>query len=274
MIEPKGVLVCNPAFFDVIDRKNPFMDPEKRIDRARALAQWQDVVGAFAASGLTVHEIEPLPQCEDMVFTANPAFTGFTSDGRLRAVAGRMRYPSRELEVVPQLEALRSLNYDIVTPPQGVQFEGGGDAVWHLGGKMLFLGIGPRSDAGAISLLEHAFGVEVVPLRLQIDRFYHLDTALSVLDKDVAVVYSRAFDADSYAELKRRFRHLVEVADDEANRMACNAARAGGNVVVIDASARATITNLRALGYDALPVDTSEFIKSGGSVYCMKQYLF
>ena len=31
---------------------------------------------------------------------------------------------------------------------------------------------------------------------------------------------------------------------------------------------------MRAMGLGVVEVDTSEFVKSGGSVYCMKQYLF
>ncbi|MDQ6826811.1 MAG: arginine deiminase family protein [Candidatus Eremiobacteraeota bacterium] len=273
-MKPKGVLVCRPTFFDVIDRKNLFMDPGNKIDRTRALQQWTAAVEAFRKSGLFVSEVAPLQGCEDMVFTANPALTGLDRQGKRRAVASRMRHASRKLEVAPQIERLRSLGYEVVDLPEDVTFEGGGDAVWHLSGKTLFLGIGSRSDVAAAANLERTYSVEVVPLRLSTERFYHLDTALCVLDEDTAIAYPGALDNISYAEITRRFSTIIEVQEAEANRMACNAARAGDNVVVIHCDATATIAALRDHGYDVAAIDTSELMKSGGSVSCMKQYLF
>jgi len=54
---------------------------------------------------------------------------------------------------------------------------------------------------------------------------------------------------------------------------ACNACSIAGTVI-IEQSAVRTIQELRDRGFTVVPVDTSEFLKSGGSVYCMKQYLF
>ncbi len=274
MLVPRGVLVCRPTFFDVVDVKNPFMNARNPVDRGLALRQWQTLRDAFEASGLEIREIEPLPGAEDMVFTANPAFTGLDRAGNRRAVESRMHYASRQSEVAAQIGALRDMGYDIAQLPPGIQFEGGGDAVWHLGGNVIFLGIGPRSDSGAIAVLEKTFEVEVVPLRLKTERFYHLDTAFAMLDDATALVYPDAFDAASYCELSRRCARLIEVGEVEAGRMACNASRAGNNVVIIDSSASGTISELRTRGYDVATVDTSEFVKSGGSVYCMKQYVF
>lgn len=273
MIQPHGVIMCRPTHFEVIDRKNPFMDPANAVDRRAADKQWEAVASAFRACGVPVHEVDAQAGCEDMVFTANPAFAGIAADGSRRAVASRMRFPSRRAEVVPLVQRLRQLGYDIVEIPEDVSFEGGGDAVWHSDGSALFLGIGPRTGMAAAPLLERAFEVEVIPLTLKSERFYHLDTALSVIG-ETAIVHAGAFDADSYTQISNRFSRIIEVDDAEADRMACNAAWAGGRNVIIDAGATVSISRLKDAGYDVLPVDTSEFMKSGGSVYCMKQYVF
>jgi len=56
--------------------------------------------------------------------------------------------------------------------------------------------------------------------------------------------------------------------------MACNAAAFLRRTVVIQQGSERINRKLRALGYEVLEVDTSEFMKSGGSVFCMKMYLF
>ncbi|MFN2529174.1 MAG: dimethylarginine dimethylaminohydrolase family protein [Candidatus Baltobacteraceae bacterium] len=251
------------------------MRPGTPVDAARAQRQWQAVVDAFARSGLAIHELAPVQGCEDMVFTANPAFTGIDARGVRRSIASRMRYPSRRPEVFAQIEYLSSLRYESAPSISGsIGFEGGGDAVWDFERNVIYLGVGPRTDAAIAPLLEKIYGVDVIPLILKTDRFYHLDTALAILDDQSAILYPAAFDDASYAALGRRFSAPIEVDEAEANRMACNAAKAGGNTVVIDASAATTIAQLSLRGYRVEAVDTSEFMKSGGSVYCMKQYIF
>lgn len=269
------MVVCAPTDFEVIDEKNPFMRPGTPVDAARAQQQWQAVVDAFARSGLAIHELPPVQVCEDMVFTANPSFTGIDRCGVRRSIASRMRYPSRQPEVIAQIEYLSSLGYESAPPiSDSIRFEGGGDAVWDFERNAIYLGVGPRTDAAVVPLLEKMYGVEVIPLVLKTDRFYHLDTALAILDGESAIFYPGAFDDASYAALARRFSAPIQVDEAEANRMACNAAKGGGNSVIIEASAARTIAQLSLRGYRVEAVDTSEFMKSGGSVYCMKQYVF
>ena len=61
---------------------------------------------------------------------------------------------------------------------------------------------------------------------------------------------------------------------DAVSRMACNAAVWRSKTAIIQKGATAAAGHMRAMGLDVIEVDTSEFVKSGGSVYCMKQYLF
>ena len=273
-MKPTGVLMCRPTFFDVKDVKNPFMRPDAAtIDVGKAQYQWTALAQAFRASGLEVHEVEPLPGCEDMVFTANPAFTGMRADGTRVALASRMRFASRQPEVRANLNALAKLGYEIVELPEGVQFEGGGDAIWHPNGREIFLGIGPRTDIRATDAVAGAFFCDVVPLQLVTERYYHLDTALCVLDESSAIVYPGAFLPESYEVLRNHFDSVIELDESEALNMAANAARAGGHTVILDRAAERTADAL-GLSYLVVRVDTSEFMKSGGSVYCMKQYVY
>ena len=272
---PSGVLLCPPTYFDVIDRKNPFMTMETPVDRTKAHDQWLTVRRAFEATGLQVHEYVPLHDAEDMVFSANPALAGLNRRGDRVAVASRMKYPSRAIEVPAIVERLTQLGYAVdTTMPPTVWFEGGGDAVWHPGRHVLYAGYGWRSDASSHPVLERVFEAEIVPLRLIDERFYHLDTALCALDADTALVVAEAFEQAGLDELQRRFKRLLRIDSSEALSMAANAAAGGNGSIIIDRAAHNTITLLRSLSFDVRAVDTGEFRKSGGSVYCMKQYLF
>lgn len=66
-------------------------------------------------------------------------------------------------------------------------FEGEGDALrWN---DVLFAGYPWRSDKPAHAELAQFFGVEVVSLQLTDARFYHLDTALTIVDERTVALY-------------------------------------------------------------------------------------
>lgn len=273
-MRPRGVLVCPPDDFDVIDVKNPFMAGAPPVDRGAARAQWDALCDAFRDAGMAVEVVPATPGCEDMVFAANQTFVGLDGAGRKVCLLSRMRHPSRRREVPAYAAWFAAHGYDVVDRvPDGVLFEGGGDALWHPGRHLIWAGHGVRTDRAAHATLTEVFHAPVVPLRLADERFYHLDTCLCALDERAALWFPDAFDADGRAALEDGFERLIEVDEDEAaDAFACNAAAFPGGVVVIDRRAERTIAKLS--DYRVLPVDTGEFIKSGGSVYCLKQYLF
>ncbi|MGH7163801.1 MAG: dimethylarginine dimethylaminohydrolase family protein, partial [Planctomycetota bacterium] len=154
-------------------------------------------------------------------------------------------------------------------------FEGGGDTIWHPGLARIWLGHGFRSTPDAAAALAAVFDAEVVPLRLRDERFYHLDTCLCPVDEGTAIVFPGAFAPEELETIARRFPRLVEADGGEARRgMACNAAAFLGRHVVLSSGCPKTERTLRDLGYLVTAVDTSEFLRSGGGVYCMKQGVF
>lgn len=277
MPRPSGVLVCAPDHFDVIDVKNPHMrDQVGRVDRRRARVQWDRLVATFADAGAVVERIPPTAGCEDMVFTANQTFTGLDAAGRPLCVLSSMRHASRRREV-PAFEAwFRGRGWRVAGPlAGGAPFEGGGDALWHPGRRLVWAGHGFRSGPEVHAELAAAFECSVFALELRDERFYHLDTCLAPLDERAALFVPGAFTAQGRALLARAFECLVEVREDEASgALACNAAAFAGGAVVLDDRAAHTAHALGELGYRVLPVDTGEYLKSGGSVFCMKQWLF
>jgi N-dimethylarginine dimethylaminohydrolase len=265
-----------PDFFAVIDVKNPFMEKNVgRIDGEEAAQEWSALRAGFEAAGMRVEVLDPVPGCEDMVFTANPAICGRNARGERICVLSRMRYPSRQREVGAHAAWYASHGYRVVELDSTIaRFEGGGDAVWHPGRALLWMGAGPRTDARAHAAIAEAFDARVVTLELATERFYHLDTCFCAIDERTALMYAPAFSASSIEALRDGFSDLIEVSEREATEFfACNATACFGRTVLIQEGADETAAALTSRGFVVVPVHTREFMKSGGSVYCMKAYL-
>jgi N-dimethylarginine dimethylaminohydrolase len=106
-----------------------------------------------------------------------------------------------------------------------------------------------------------------VSLRLVDPRFYHLDTALAVLDSDTAMYYPAAFDDDARAAIAGQFAELIEAKDEDAEVLGLNAVSDGYHVVLA-AQATGLARQLSARGFKPVPVDLSELRKAGGGAKC------
>jgi N-dimethylarginine dimethylaminohydrolase len=107
----------------------------------------------------------------------------------------------------------------------------------------------------------------VVRLHLVDPRFYHLDTALCVLDGDTAAYYPPAFDDASRAALAGHFRDLIEVKDEDAEILGVNAVSDGRHVVLPE-QASGLAAQVASKGFEPVGVDMSEFLKAGGGPKC------
>jgi N-dimethylarginine dimethylaminohydrolase len=107
----------------------------------------------------------------------------------------------------------------------------------------------------------------VVSLELIDPRFYHLDTALAVLDDSTVAFYPPAFSAESRQRLRHLFPDAIEADEADANVFALNAV-SDGRHVVLPSAATGFAERLRTAGFHPIGVDLSELFKGGGSVKC------
>jgi N-dimethylarginine dimethylaminohydrolase len=252
-------LMCPPEYFAVTYAINPWMNPAEPVDRDRALAQWRDLRDTFVRLGHTVHTITPEPGLPDMVFAAN----GGTVIGG-RALGARFRHPERQQEAAAYLRWFQQNGFAGAALSSQVH-EGEGDIVF-AGGTVL-AGYGFRSDEAAAAEVTSAFGLPVISLRLTDPRFYHLDTALAVLDDTTAACYPAAFDAAGRAALASRFPELIEASEADAAVLGLNAV-SDGRHVVLPVQAAGLTAKLAAAGFEPVPVDMSELRKAGGGPKC------
>jgi N-dimethylarginine dimethylaminohydrolase len=266
----RSVLMADPSAFDVAYVINPHMAGNVgRVDRALAVRQWEAVRDAYRAIGLPVHVLPPAEGLPDLVFVANPSIAALR-DGEPIAVLSNMAAPERRAEVAISAAFYRSIGVPTVTVAS-TPVEGCGDLLWQ--GHRLLAGHGFRTTAAAGQEVAAALGVPAVSLRLVDPDFYHLDTCLLPLGPEVALYVPSAFDEPSTAALRAAFRELVPVPTAEAMAFACNGCCPDGRHLLLPTGCPTTERIATSLGFTPIVLDTSEFLKSGGSVFCMTQLL-
>ncbi|MFK0290052.1 dimethylargininase [Streptomyces sp. NPDC090442] len=273
---PRRYLVCRPTHFDVRYAINPWMQEAAEVDTALAGRQWAELVGAYREHGHTVEVMEPTPGLPDMVFAANSALVvGGRAFGSLFHAPQR-RPETREYEIW-----FKAAGYDLYRPESPC--EGEGDLV--PAGGYLLAGTGFRTTREAHAEVQEHFGLPVISLHLTDPYFYHLDTALFVLDDGVPddgtaggdgaatlAYYPGAFSPGSREVLRRLFPDAVLATRDDALAFGLNSV-SDGHHVFIAPQATGLIDRLTARGYVPVPVDLSEFHKAGGGIKCCTQEL-
>ena len=247
-----------PQFFAVDYAINPWMDTATPVDAAVAVAQWQKLRDTYLRLGHVVDLVDPVPGLPDMVYAANG---GLIVNGT--AVVARFKYPQRQHESVAYADWMRSRGYDPVQTHH--VNEGQGDLL-PVGEKIL-AGAGFRTDPRAHAEIAEIFGRPVVSLQLVDPRFYHLDTALSVLDDTTIAYYPPAFTECSRAQLETLFPGAIVVESADAYAFGLNAV-SDGRHVVHPRAAVGFAEQLSQAGFEPLGVEMSELLKGGGSVKC------
>ena len=255
----KTYLMCAPEHFAVSYAINPWMNPGRPVDPVRATAQWTELRATFLRLGHRVHIIDPVPGLPDMVFAANGATV---IDGKV--LGARFLHAERAAEATAYLDWFRGHGYRTVRAPKAVN-EGEGDIVH--AGRAVLAGYGFRTEEAARKEIADLFGLPVLSLRLVDPHYYHLDTALCVLDSSTAAYYPAAFDDAGRAALASQFADLIEAKDEDAEVLGLNAI-SDGRHVVLPVQARRLAEQIAARGFEPVPVDMSEFSKAGGGPKC------
>jgi N-dimethylarginine dimethylaminohydrolase len=255
------ILMCPPEYYGIEYEINPWMSRQKQADGQQAHRQWAALRAALEQSGATTLLMEPVPGLPDLVFTANAAMIF-----RDQAVLARFRYPQRQGEEPVDEAWLSAAGFTVRHLPEGVFFEGAGDALFC--GETLFAGYRIRSDVRGHQQIGAMFGCRVIPLELVDPYYYHLDTCFCPLAPGKAIYYPPAFDDYGLRALAEAVGELVAVSDGEARRFACNAVVVGRNVIT-NVGCPELHASLGAWGFEPRETPLDEFVKAGGSAKCL-----
>jgi N-dimethylarginine dimethylaminohydrolase len=251
-------VMTRPRFFAVDYAINPWMDTTTPVDARAALAEWQRLHDVYRRLGHTVDLVEPVPGLPDMVYAANGALI---IDGT--AVVARFKYAERRRESAAYAGWLSARGFQ---PRQTRHVNEGQGDLLPVGDDIL-AGYGFRTDLRAHGEIAGIFGRRVISLELVDPRFYHLDTALTVLDDTTIAYYPPAFSYVSRAHLETLFPDAIVVDTADAYAFGLNAV-SDGRHVIYPAAAVGFARQLAAAGFEPIGVGLPELLRGGGSVKC------
>ncbi|MEV0945863.1 dimethylargininase [Rhodococcus sp. NPDC049939] len=255
----RSYLMCPPTYFDVVYAINDWMRPGEPVDRDRAMSQWMALVDTYRRLGHEVLTIEAVQGLPDMVFVTD---SGLVVDGV--ALGARYRSLERRAEADHVFRWFRRNGLIRPTLPRYVN-EGEGDFL--VVGDVILGGTGFRSDARSHAEAAAHLNREVITLNLVNPRYYHLNTALGVLDDSTIAYLPAAFSPESRARLASMFPDAVIAAESDTEWLGLNLVSDGINVVLPQQAVHLA-EQLSDRGYEPVPLDYSEFLKSGGGIKC------
>lgn len=275
---PTEVLMVRPLHYSVDYVINPHMtDQVGQVNKLEANNEWELVRSLFDQIGIKVRVIEDQEGLPDMVFCANQSLPYIDKEGKRHVFMSIMHADERKGEVPYVEQWYRQNGYKIhfLNEDKVSDFEGCGDAIWHTGKRLLWGGYGYRSSMEAYQTISDTYNVPVLALELVDESFYHLDTCFCVLDENTALIYPNAFTDEGLEMINKMFDTIIHASKYEAEKLfACNASCPDGRNVIIQQGCTDVNKNLRDAGFSVHEVSTYEFLKSGGSVFCMKMLLW
>jgi N-dimethylarginine dimethylaminohydrolase len=174
-------------------------------------------------------------------------------------------------------EALACLGVPILMSVHGRGTFEGADVAW-VDRDLCFLAEGLRTNeegADQVERMLREIGVSRV-VRVGLPHgAMHLDGLLSIIDRDLAVVWPRRTPYKVVESLRRRGFRLIEV-EDEAEAHECLplnvVALAPGEILMPSGGVRMQAV-YEAAGVRCHVVDVGECIKAGGGIHCMTGFL-
>ena len=186
-----------------------------RPDLDEARREHDALVEILAGAGAEVIDHpEPQPERADSIFVFDPVIV--TDRG---AVILRMCKELRRGEEAALGRRLQEIGVPILGELQGDALAEGGDLLW-LDPQTLAAGQGFRTNAeGLRQLREILLGVEVLPVELPYftgpEACLHLLSLISLVDRDLAVVYPPLVPVSFWKLLHDRGFRIVEVPEEE-----------------------------------------------------------
>lgn len=277
---PQKVLMCAPQYFRIEYAINPYMRSSDGklnvVDMGFARLQWEELRASYMRLGFKVEVIDGQPDFPDMVFCANQSFPFIDEEGKKRVILSNMNSEHRKGEVDFFRSWYADQGYRVHSIEEtSLAFEGNGDALTQFPLNLIWGGYGHRTSKEAYFELSERFGFKIVPLHLQSEYYYHLDLCMSILNPTTVVICPDAFDSQSLELIHMGFPNVIEVDAEENKQYACCNCHCPDDIhVILQRGTPTFATELRRLGFRPIEVETGEFLKSGGSVFCMKMMYF
>ena len=221
-----------------------------KIDVSLAKLQHEKYTDALELAGVEVLYMATLEYFPDSVFVEDTAI--FLKD---RAVICYMKGESRrgETECI-QPVLVKYCPLDVLGPPVTID---GGDVLNT--GKALFVGQSKRTNQLAITALSKLTRQQIIPV--PVEKGLHLKTSATYIGENIIILDPASIDRSVFEGYE-----IIEVDKEES--YAANCLAFGKNVLIADGYPKLA-EQLKARGFNLLPVPMSEFAKAQGGLTCM-----
>jgi len=272
MIDPlRRVLVKRPE--DAFAAADPARwNYTSRPDLDSARREHDALVEILLAAGTEVIDHpEPQPERADAIFVFDPAIV--TERG---AVVLRMGKELRRGEEAVLARRFQEIGVPILAQLAGDATAEGGDLLW-IDHETLAVGQGFRTNAEGLRQLRDALttlGIEILPVPLPYctgpAACLHLLSLISIVDRDLAVIYPPVLPVPFWLTLRDRGFRLIEVPADEFPTMGSNVlALAPGRCLMLEGNP-ITRKRLEQAGCEVLTYRGQEIsLKAEGGPTCL-----
>ncbi len=248
-----------------------------RPDLAEARREHEALVAILRGAGAEVVEhAESQPGRADAIFVFDPVLV---TDGG--AVILRMGKELRRGEEAAMARRLGEIGVPVLAELAGEATAEGGDLLW-LDRRTLAVGQGFRTNAEGLRQLRgvmDGLGIEVLPVELPYftgpEACLHLLSLISLVDRDLAVIYPSLLPVPFWKALRERGFRLVEVPAEEFPTMGPNVlALAPGRCLMLEGNP-VTQRRLEEAGCEVLTYRGREIsLKAEGGPTCLTQPLW
>lgn len=254
------VLVVKPSFMEITEVINETQEyyKDQNINVPLALEQHENFVDVLRQQNVEVEELPADPALPEQVFTRDIAFT---LDERLYIASMSEDVRNQETESLKKWLLDHHIPYEDGLP-SSIE---GGDVI--VNGSTIYVGESGRTSRKAIhALQENLPSYNVVPLSLH-ESILHLDCVFNIVDENTAIVYPSAFTPEGLGRIASTF-NLIRVTREEQFQMGPNVLSIGNKTIISLPQNKRINQALESKGFNVIPVEFSEIIKSGGSFRC------
>ncbi len=217
--------------------------------------QYESLAETFENHGVRVYRYDRKPENMDRPFVRDAIAV---IDDTLFICSMKNRHPPNIKNLLAEIES------PVIQAEAGILE--GGDII--LDKDILYLGMGERTDAAGFEWLKRKLGhkFEIQPVHLTSETL-HLDIVFNLAGKNIALIYSPAFEKSSLDILRKRYR-LFDVSAEEQFALGINIVSLTPETVISEKRAVRINAFLKKEGLDVIMLDYSEVSKLGGAFRC------
>lgn len=277
-------MMCYPHGWDTDDPNNVWMQnmsPEEideNFDKARG--QWMTLYGWLTSPETRVLELPSGEDWPDAVYCANVGIILCHKEKPI-AVVSNYKSPPRKGEDRVAAEFFKMYHYEVHRP--ATTWEGEAD-LKHQRDNIYVGGYGQRTDIKTYDWFEREFDMKVIRVRMTDEKLYHFDCEYFPLTAEKAMVCTRVMQRSEIAEIEK-VCEIIDVPLRMAHAGATNCVRTVN--MLLCASSKFQYQKgskewreevdkedfLQEIAIEAgmslVPVDLSEFEKSGAALSCL-----